>query len=81
MKTLKQGKLSSSAIAIKSLGAPAIHYRPAPVEEKIIATITKYLVGHETSAAKMWSSVYKVSLSATAPKSMGKVIYTKEVTN
>lgn len=67
----QQTKLSSSTIASKILGAPAKHYKPAPVDDKIIATIVKYLVGQEISAAIKYSSLYKVFLSATNPNKIG----------
>lgn len=57
LKHLKQGKCSSLATANNNLGAPAKLYKPAPLEDKIIATIVKYLVGQEHSAAIKCSSV------------------------
>lgn len=57
LKILKQGKLSSSATAYSNLGAPARDYKPAPVEERIIATIVIYLEGQEPSAAIRYSPV------------------------
>lgn len=65
------GKTLSFAMDSSNFGAPAVDWRPAPAEERIIPTITMYLVGQATSAANKISLFYKVVLSATPANNTG----------
>lgn len=67
LKIFRHGKFPSSDIAINILGELANDSIAAPYEDKIIATIVRYLVGHVTSTATTYSFVYKVPLSIALP--------------